>query len=327
MDEYTTAEQTAASITLGTLWNTVVADRRVVWIVTGCAVTLALLVAVFGTPQYDASIQLAPPSSMVDGGGLGELASQSYGLVALSAGLGLGERQNTDQTLVILQSEGFLRHFIDVEGVAPVLYAHQWDPVTKSWRRDRSLWARISAAAQALRTWLSPEDFKTAPPDGAPDPWQVYRRFAQMVSTETDKRTHIVTLTVRWNNPVIAAAWANDLVRRLNAEARARAVNDVNADLAYVAEQLNRTQVFELRQALYHIAESEQKHAMVANTREELAFRVLAKAEIPHERAFPKRRLLVLGGLVGGLILGVFIAIARGLLWGSLRTAGTALSN
>jgi uncharacterized protein involved in exopolysaccharide biosynthesis len=147
----------------------------------------------------------------------------------------------------------------------------------------------------------------------------VFHRFQKMITVDTDKRTRIVTLTVRWKDPAVAAAWCNALVRQLNAETRARAVSESDASLGYVADQLAKTQVFEVRQALYRIAENEQKRAMVANTREEFALRVLSRAETPRERAFPKRTLLVLGALVAGFVLGALVSIARAVLNGSMR--------
>jgi uncharacterized protein involved in exopolysaccharide biosynthesis len=317
MDQYNPYDRSAPGVTIAMLWAAVRRDRRLVRWIAGVTVLIALLVALFATPVYEASAMLAPPPASAETGGLSELAGQFGGLAAL-AGLGMGGRQDTDQSLVILTSEQFLRRFIDAEGVAQALYAKQWDPVAKRWHPASGPGAWIGNVMQTFSGWLSPEAIHV-PSDGSPDPWQVYHRFEKMITVDTDKRTHIITLSVRWKDPVVAAAWVNALVKHLNSDTRGRAVAEANASLGYVADQLAKTQVFELRQALYHIAENEQKRAMVANTREEFALRVLAKAEPPHERSFPKRSLLVLGGLIGGLILGVLAAIARAMLTGTIR--------
>lgn len=317
MDHYNPYERSAPGVTIAMLWATVRRQRRLVRNVTVVTVVLALLVALFATPAYEAKAVLAPPPTNADTGGLSELAGQFGGLAAL-AGINMGGRQDVDQSLVILTSQQFLEHFIDTEGVAPVLYDKQWDPIAKRWHPARGPGAWIGRGLQAVSGWLSPEQAR-APADGSPDPWQVFHRFQKMITVDTDKRTRIVTLTVRWKDPVMAANWCNALVRHLNAETRGRAVAEADASLGYVADQLAKTQVFELRQALYRIAENEQKRAMVANTREEFALRVLSRAETPRERAFPKRTLLVLGAIVGGFVLGVLLAIARAVLNGSIR--------
>jgi len=317
MDQQNTTQRAPEdAVTIAMLWRAIVAGRRRIWIITACTVVVALLVALFGTPRYDAVIILAPPPASADSGGLGEAAGGLGGLAAL-AGLG-GGRQDVDQTLVILESQTFLQHFIATQDVLPVLYPRQWDAVNRRWHPDQTFAGRVGAALQTARGWLSP-DARPASRDGAPDAWEAYRLFKHLITTETDKRTHLVTLTVGWKEPLIAAAWANELVRRLNEETRTRAVTEANANLGYVADQLSRTQVFELRQALYHIAESEQKHAMVANTHEEFSLRVLARAEVPRERAFPKRTLLVLGGLIGGLVLGALVVLATAMFTGFVR--------
>jgi uncharacterized protein involved in exopolysaccharide biosynthesis len=316
MDQRTTvAVNPGLRVTLAMIARAIADGRRLVWIITACTTALALAIAILGTPRYDAKLILAPATS--DSGGLEGAIGGGLGGLAALAGLG-GGRQDVDQTLVILQSQTFLQQFLVSENVLPVLYPHQWDAVNKRWHPDVTFAGRVGAAWRRVHSWISP-DPQAPPGDGSPDLWEAYRRFSSLISTELDKRTHLVTLSVGWKDPVVAAHWANELVRRINNETRARAVAESEANLNYVAEQLGRTQVFELRQALYHIAESEQKHAMVANTHEDFALRVLARAEVPRERSFPKRTVLVLGGVIGGLVLGALVVLARAMLIGSMR--------
>lgn len=317
MDQSTSSESQGPRVTLAMIWRTVRRGRRLIWIITGCTTALALLVAIFGTPRYDATVVLAPAS--VDSGSA-EGAMGGLGGLAALAGLG-GGHQDVEQTLVILKSQTFLQQFLLSENILPLMYPDQWDPVNKRWHTDDTVLGRIGSLLSTMHSWISPEP-QAPPSDGSPDMWHAYRSFARLVRVEEDKRTRLITLSVGWKVPPIAARWANDLVRRINQEIRARAVAESSANLAYVADQLGRTQVFELRQALYHIAESEQKHAMVANTHEDFALRVLAPAEVPRERTFPKRSLLVLGGVIGGLLFGALVVLAHAMLNGAIWRPG-----
>ena len=307
-------------MTVGMLWNATTTRWRLIAAITGCMVLVCLGVAVFGTPQYAATTILAPPTASVESGGLGTLAGQFGGLADM-AGIDLVGRQDVDQTLAVLQSEEFLQRFVETEGVAQVFYAEQWDPLNKQWRPDRSLSARVSRALQALIDWLSPDTTRSGVGTSGPESWTVLRRFVPLMSVQKDKRTQIVTLSIRWKDPKIAATWANSLVRHLNEEARSRAVSEANDSLGYLANQLQRTQVLEVRDALYRLVETEQKRAMIASTRQELALRVLAKAQIPRERIFPRRKSLIIGGLAGGLVLGLFAAVGAGMLFTTLPPA------
>src|SRR6266478_1563067 len=298
-------------LTLGILWTGILSGRRVIATVTGIATLACLAVAVFTTSQYSATTILAPSTTPTESGGLSTLAGQLGGLADI-AGIDLSGRQNVDQTLVILQSDEFLERFVETEGVMQELFADQWDSANRRWREDHSLAARLGTSLRALSGWLTPDQPGTG--TSSPDTWSALRRFKPLISVEKDKRTQIVTLSVRWKDPKVAAAWANTLVRHLNDEARMRAIREANDSLGYLADQLKHTQVLELRDTLFRLVEAEQKQAMIASTRQELALRVLAKAQVPRERISPKRRLLIIGGLVGGLVIGIFLTMARLLL-------------
>lgn len=310
MDRHSTASGTTdSSTTIGMLANAIVSRRLLVAAVTAISLVACLAVALLATPQYSATTILAPPASPIESAGVGRLAGQFGGLADM-AGIELGGRQDVDQTLAILQSEEFLQRFIETEGVPQIFFAEQWDPINKRWLPDRSPRARFF---RSVAGWFSPDQKQSGPGSSFPDSWTVFRRFVSLVSVLKDKRTQIVTLSVRWKDPNIAARWANSLVRHLNEEARVHAVAEADASLGYLAEQLQRTQVLGVREALYRLVESEQQRAMIASTRHELALRVLASAQVPRERVFPKRKLLVIAGLIGGFIIGVFAALTPSL--------------
>ena len=304
MAELQTSEPTVnTGLTFPMLWRAIVTGK---WIIVAAVVAMLLVclaIALFATPQYVASTVLAPPNAGAEAGGLSSLAGQFGGLADI-AGLDLGGRQNVDQTLVILQSDEFLESFIQAEGVPQLLFAQRWDPETRKWRPpDSSLWARLIGSLS--------DTPHASHESAAPDSWSVLRGFKSIITVDKDKRTQIVTLSIRWKDPNAAAAWANSLVGHINQEAQARAIHEANERLRYLDEQLKQTQVLELRDTLYKLVGSEQKQAMVASTRQELALRVLAKAQVPRERVFPRRKLLLIGGVVCGLVIGVFLALAR----------------
>jgi LPS O-antigen subunit length determinant protein (WzzB/FepE family) len=50
---------------------------------------------------------------------------------------------------------------------------------------------------------------------------------------------------------------------------------------------------------------------MLANSRDEFAFRIIDPAVVPQEKTRPRRAMIAVVGLMGGFILGVFIVIVR----------------
>jgi len=115
-----------------------------------------------------------------------------------------------------------------------------------------------------------------------------------------DKKTGLVTLGIEWADPGQAAAWANALVVRVNAELRARAVAESERSIAYLREQLHKANLEELRLALANLI----KGITFAKATEEYAFKIIDPAVVPERRIKPKRALMVVLGGVLGLMLG-----------------------
>jgi uncharacterized protein involved in exopolysaccharide biosynthesis len=65
-----------------------------------------------------------------------------------------------------------------------------------------------------------------------------------------------------------------------------------------------------LRRVIYNLIENETKTLMLANAREEYAFAVVDPAVPPELRISPRRRVMVLVGLMLGLVLGTLAAFA-----------------
>jgi uncharacterized protein involved in exopolysaccharide biosynthesis len=57
--------------------------------------------------------------------------------------------------------------------------------------------------------------------------------------------------------------------------------------------------------------ESQTKQSMIANVREEFAFRIIDPATVPELRVSPKRAILLGIGLMGGFMLGLGIILVQ----------------
>jgi uncharacterized protein involved in exopolysaccharide biosynthesis len=102
---------------------------------------------------------------------------------------------------------------------------------------------------------------------------------------------------------------------------RERAVAEAQRNLDYMRAQLEKTEIVEVREAVYRIMESQLKAIMLAQSRKEFAFRILdpATAPDPDQIARPKRAMVIVAGLIGGLLLGVLLGLVRSIF--SMRRA------
>jgi len=262
--------------------------RKMILGVTLAAAVLAIAVSLAMTNIYRAEVLLAPVGTDENkGGGLAGALGGLSGIASL-AGVSLPGGGGTEEALAVLKSRGFIWQFVKDNKLMPVLFAEDWDAEAGRWKDED--------------------------PEAHPDMWDAYRLFSDIVQAKQDKKTQLVTLSVDWKDPELAAQWANDLVRRLNAYLRKRAIERSRRNLKYLEQQLRSTVVEEQRKALFELISQEQKKAMLANTQEEFAFRVLDPAAPPDRKFKPKRALIViLSTFVAGFLAVIAAFIQEGI--------------
>jgi uncharacterized protein involved in exopolysaccharide biosynthesis len=257
------------------------------WILTSILIgaSLSVLLA-FLTPRiYRAECVLIAADSQQQGAGALLGAAGSLGGLAALAGVNVGaSNAETEEALAVLTSREFTESFIQDLHLMPQLFASNWDASTGNWRAG----TRVPTAARA------------------------YKYFDSTIRTIVrDKRTGLITVQIEWRDPVEAAAWANQLVQRLNAEMQARAIERANASLGYLERELETTTVVATRDAISRLIETQVKQRMFAHVTEQYAFRVVDRA-LPADRddpVSPKKLLMLALGIAAGICIGVARAL------------------
>lgn len=274
-------------IDLREYWRVLVDHKKLIALITGVATATALAIALLLTPIFRAEVLLAP-AAQDKAGGLGALAGQ-FGDLAALAGISLGGGDTTQEAIATLKSRALTEAFIKEKNLLPVLFADEWDAEKKKWKTNDS------------------EDIPTL--------WKAYEVFDEDIrSVAADKKTGLVTLAIEWEDPAVAAEWANELVKRVNLQRQKEAIEEAERSIAYLQKQLARTGSVEVQQSIYRLVEAQTKSIMVAQSREDFAFKVIDPAVPPEEKVKPKRALLVAVGIFGGLflsVIGSFVASAN----------------
>ena len=253
------------------------------------AFTLAAGAAAWLLPKkYEANVVLSPVMNSPGDGALsplGALASQFGGLASL-AGISLTGESKRAESVAVLESDELTEKYIRDNNLLPVLYPKLWDPAGHKWR--------------------------VSDPDDVPTLWKATERFKKQIrSVKTDIRTGLVTLTVAWRDPVIAATWANGLVRMTNDYLRTKAINEAERNIAYLNAEAAKTTVVEARQAIFGVLQHELNKSMLARGSDEYALHVLDSAIAPEKAAYPQKALWVCLGLVVGLACSAFLVMLR----------------
>ena len=256
--------------TLLQAWKTIVG----ITIVCTC---LAVAYALHASEVFKAETLLAPAQE--EKSGVSSALSQFGGLAAM-AGISIPSDSNVEQVVATLNSRKFLRTYINQNKLIPVLFDEIWDADNQ--------------------TWMVPSA------EDEPSEQKAIDSFKDSLSVDEDKKSGLITLSISWKDPLVAAQWANDLVRQLNEQLREQAIADSKKRVGYLEQELVKTTLQDMRAVLYNLLESEKQKAMLANVNEDFALEVIDPAFAPETREKPKRKLIVaLGGVCGG-VLGVF---------------------
>ena len=237
---------------------------------------LAVAYALYAPEVFKAETLLAPAQE--EKSGASSALSQFGGLAAM-AGVSIPSSSNIERVLATLETREFLKKFISSQKLLPIIFDDLWDESSNSWK--------LIEGQEKLTT-----------EDGI---------GALQGAIEVDQgKSALITLSISWKDPDIAAQWANDLVKQLNEQLRQKAITDSNKRVGYLEQELAKTTLQDMRAVLYNLLESEKQKAMLANVNEDFALEVIDPAVAPETREKPKRKLIVaLGGVCGGF-LGIF---------------------
>jgi len=273
-------------IDLVALWRTLVSYKWLIFGLTLLSTSVAIAYAVLATPIYRAEVLLAPATEK-RGGALAALASQYSGLASF-AGMDLGGGGDKGaQAIAMLGARTFTKEFIRDNNLLPILFYKKWDAEKKQWKVDN--------------------------PKKVPTLNKAFSLFDGKVrSISEDKKTGLVTLGIEWKDRKLAAKWAQQLVQRINSTMRQRAVSEAQKSLAFLQQELQKTSVVEVQQAIYKLIEGQTKSMMLASVQEEYAFKVIDPPSVPDkgQTVKPKRMLIVIIGFVLGVIGGTFAAFS-----------------
>lgn len=266
--------------------------RNVIWrqrwfvLVVFFLCTVGCLGASYLLPKsYDASVLVSISSEVSASGQLGGVSSQIGGLASI-LGVSADAGGLRAVALATLQSDQLTRSYIEDKGLVQVLFSRLWDAEKGVWKESDS--------------------------KKAPTVWAATKYFGAKVRSVTENaKSGLITLTIRWSDPVLAAAWANELVATTNRYLREQAIVDTQRNIEYLTQQIAGTNVVSLQQSLYGLMEAEIKKQMLARGNDEYAFKVIDPAVVAEVQASPKPKVWLMIGILLGAMVSIGLAIVR----------------
>jgi uncharacterized protein involved in exopolysaccharide biosynthesis len=250
---------------------------------------LAVFYALNAPRVYRAEVLLAPATEErvgLGGGDLARFASQFSGIASLVGLGGGGTGTSKEIALATLTSRGFQASLVEELGLMRVFFEDRWDAETSSFRPS---WTGAVPTVDDAIKYLNDRVF----------------------SVSEDRKTGLLRLRIEWYDRKVAADWANEIVRRVNESMRAQASSEAKRSLEFLQAELKRTTNLEVQRSIYSLMEAQVNRIMLANVREQYAFRVLDPAVPPAERnsVRPRKARIVLIGLMAGTVLGIGLTL------------------
>jgi len=222
---------------------------------------------------YSASLLMMPA----------ENSAQPQGMTGLLSGFVSGQSvfggtNNIKEALAILQSRIFVESFISREELMPKLFPKDFDENTTSWNSDE---------IPTLK-------------DG-------YQLITDSLKINIDDTLIRITLVI--HDPELAADIVNSMTKAVNNHIRQESIEESQRSIFFLETEINKTNLATSIAMLYRLIEQQTQTIMMANTREDYAFKVIDPARVPISPAGPNRRVIVIISTLIGFIVSIFITL------------------
>jgi uncharacterized protein involved in exopolysaccharide biosynthesis len=282
-----------------TIWN---GKKLIIWIVVCC--TLATIVlSLFMTNIYTAKAVLKPTSQTQTGGKVSSLMAQFGGLASL-AGIAMPSSTSSTEMVNLLESNILRKEIIENYQLLPVLFPKKWDKEKKTWKKPGAIINLL-----VLNTKLNSNASKKE--QGVPSTWDGIRALNGIVKINYDMKEDIITISVNFPDPDMAAKIVNYFIVILNEHMSSEAKRIAVVNREYLEKQLLATNDTLVRQKIYNLIAEKIETIMMAEVKEGFAFKVLDPPMAPDKKSKPKRTRMAVVAFMVSLFLGVFVVLFR----------------
>tara|TARA_B100000029_G_scaffold509857_1_gene599958 strand:- start:1265 stop:2125 length:861 start_codon:yes stop_codon:yes gene_type:complete len=272
------------AINLLDVWVSIKKNIRTILSVTVISTIAAIFYAISIENVYRASILAVPASSESQvSSPLSGIGDQFAGLASM-AGIDLsGGQLEIETNIAVIESKQFTKIFLEGNNILEKLYPEAWDKESNNWKQG----VRIPTFDDILKDLNGVQNI-------------IF-----------DKRSGLLSVTVDLNDPNSAAEWANSFMRTANNHLRDMAIKEAKKNIGFLNNELLEVKVVQMKQLLNQMIAAETQKIMIANTRDDYAFKIIDPAFVPDKKIRPQRSLIVIFGALIGLLFSSFLSFYR----------------
>lgn len=291
------------------LWRVIWKRRKFIALLAVSVVVATIGASLFMDNIYQARAVIIPITAKDSGGGgaLSALASQFGGV----AGVSLPGSSSSSEIISLLNSNILREKVVDRHRLMPVLFYERWDSRKGQWKRDEGISLNPLKWLMSLVKAAGPSDPKGAggkEEEGVPKMWDALRLLKEIVQVNSSAKDNTIVLTVENRDPELAAKLTTYFLDTLTEHMSSEAKRVALINRTYLEQQLQATADPLIRQKIYNLIAQQLETAMMAEVKENFAFKVIDPPKIPDRKVKPKRALMAVLSLAAALFMGVFIA-------------------
>ncbi len=294
--------------TLLDYWRVLIKRKWLIIILVFVSVFATAIISLLETNIYQSRAVIAPVS---DSGGkarrLAALASRFTGMPRIT----LPGTASSSEIIALLNSNILREKIIRKYNLLPVLFYDQWDEEKKEWKKDDSFDFNPFRLIGSIVKLIRPEDkvtLKKEEEEGIPSVWDGLRALDNMVRVNDNIDRNTIEISVEFYDPEKAAAIVEDFLTTLNSHMSEEAKRVANTNRKYLEEQLKSTADPLIKQKIYNLIAHQVETSMMAEVKENFAFKVLDPPTVPDRKIKPKRALMVILSFLLSLFAGIFLA-------------------
>lgn len=258
-------------ISLLDYWKVINKNKKFIAIIVSLAVTVSVVVALLMPPVYEAKAIIIPVSKQNAPSGMGDLAAQ-FGIATHSP-----SNVNVMEIVNLLNSNILREKVIKKNNLMPVLLQGE---NKKNNSENKRIWNALRALNKALNV--------------------NYKR-----------KDDIIEISMQFKDPEIAVKIINYTLNELTEHMSSEARRVAETNKKYLEAQLNATADPFIKAKIYSLIVQQVEQAMIAEVKENFAFKVLDPPMVPDQRIKPKRMLMVMTSFMASLFFGVFAAFLK----------------
>jgi len=141
--------------------------------------------------------------------------------------------------------------------------------------------------------------------------WMGIRALMGITTVNYKQKDNVIELSVQFKDPKIATDIVNYYLTELTDHMSSEAKRVALTNKKYLESELNATADPFIKTKIYSLIAQQIETAMLAEAKENFAFKVLDPPKVPDTKIKPKRKLMIMMSFVVSLFLGIMIAFFK----------------